>query len=382
MKFYQFAKQIIKGSNNETEENPCISKSELVTSIQLRECQQANLTLRLSGICGWEYDVTTDQLSTIPAQISHNNENATGFLLLEELYTSPFRQEQDSIRKKMKLALLRGVPFAQEIKKLNAEGKESWIRFVCQVEQRAGKTTKLSGYFQDITEMKTNEMRRLNNKLRVSQQLLNRALWQQENELGRIAVDLHENIAQALIVARNYLKTDRSIIPNENNKHDRGINIIEQAITQIKELYEKIEVPPLHLLGLQGALSEIIEKYNQITPTRFILSEYNEEIEDADDLVKQTLIRITKELINNICVHAQAAEAWVSLELIDRGIVLSVKDDGIGFYPDKKQWRGGLNRAEILAAQLKGRIQLQATPGKGCEILIALPWSRKDRFQK
>jgi signal transduction histidine kinase len=382
MNFYQFAKQIVKGGNNEPEEHPCTSKSAMGTSIQLREYQQAHLTLRLSGIYGWEYDVTTDQLSTIPEQISHNNENATGFLLLEELYTSPFRQEQDSIRKKMKLALLRGVSFEHEIKKINAEGKESWLRFVCQAEQSAGKTIKLSGYFQDITAMKTNEMRRLNNKLRASQQLLQRAIWQQENELGRIAVDLHENISQVLIVARNYLQNERTEFVIENNKFERGINIIEQAIEQIKELYEKIEVPPLHLLGLQGAIAELIEKYNRITPTQFLLSDYNQEIEDADDILKLTLVRITKELINNICVHAQAAEAWVSLELIDRGIVLSVKDDGIGFYPDKKQWRGGLSRAEILAAQLKGRIQLQASPGKGCEVFIALPWSRKDRFQK
>ena len=216
--------------------------------------------------------------------------------------------------------------------------------------------------------------------MNLSQQLLQRAIWQQENELGRIAVNLHENISQVLIVARNYLKTDRTELMKENSKYERGIKIIEQAIEQIKELYAKIEVPPLQLLGLQGSLSELIEKYNQLTPTQFELSDYNEQIEEANEMVKLSLVRIAKELINNIGVHAQASDACISLELIDRGILLSVKDDGIGFYPDKKQWRGGLNKVEILTSQLRGHLQVHSTPGKGCEVLVALPWPRNDRF--
>jgi signal transduction histidine kinase len=379
MKFYQFAKQMIRGNNGELEEK-ISNRRDIGKPTQQQQLEQAILTLQLSCIFGWEYDIQTGKLSIIPEQAYLTSDNLPGKILLEELYKSPFRQDQDSIRKKFKLAISRGLSFEQEIKKINAEGKEIWVRVGCQTEQSAGKTIKLKGYLQDITQEKKNELRRLNNKLNLSQQLLQRAIWQQENELGRIAVNLHENISQVLIVARNYLKNDRADLIKENSKYERGIKIVEQAIEQIKELYEKIEVPPLQLLGLQGSLSELIEKYNQLTPTQFVLSDYNEQIEEANEMVKLSLVRIAKELINNIGAHAQASEAWISLELIDRGILLSVKDDGIGFYPDKKQWRGGLNRIEILASQLRGHLQVHSTPGKGCEVLVALPWSRKDRF--
>ncbi len=358
------------------------------TSLSLPERRTATLqdstltlsTLQLARLGGWEYHIKENRLHYTPKHIDWLNTSPTGLAQLEELYSHSSMEDQESIKRKINLAIKKGVGFESEIKKQNGAGKEMWVKIVCQTEREGGQVIKLRGFIQDITSQKKKEIRRYKQSLLAHYQLVQRALWEHENELGRIAVDLHENISQVLIVARNYLQTDLVELNNEESKHERGIRIVEKAIFQIKGLYEKIETPSLSLLGLEGALTELIERYNQQIPTQLLLTEYNELIEEADELIKLTLIRLVKELICNIRIHSQATEGWISLELTDKGILLMVKDDGIGFYPDKQQWRSGLRRTEIMTTVLGGQLELHSSPGKGCDVVIELPWTSKTKF--
>ena len=338
-------------------------------------------TLQMARLCGWEYHIENSRLHYIPQKIEWLNINTNdGSAQLDDLFRNSAAEEQESLKRKFKLAITKGVGFESEIRKQTDAGKEIWLRILCQVEEQGGQIIKLKGIVQDITSQKKKEIKRSKKSLLAHYQLVQRALWEHENELGRIAVDLHENISQVLIVARNYLQTDLVELPTEQSKHERGIRIVEKAIFQIKGLYEKIEIPPLSLLGLEGSLTELIDRYNQQLPTELILTEYDQLIEEADELIKLTLIRLVKELISNIRIHSKAAEGWISIELTDKGILLMVKDDGVGFYPDKKQWRTGLRRSEIMTSALGGQLALHSSPGKGCNVTIELPWARQTKF--
>jgi hypothetical protein len=100
MKFYQFAKQMIRGNNSELEQK-ISNRGDIGKSTQQQQLEQAILTLQLAYIFGWEYDIQTGKLSIIPEQASLTSDNLTGNQLLEVLYKSSFPQDQDSIRKKL-----------------------------------------------------------------------------------------------------------------------------------------------------------------------------------------------------------------------------------------------------------------------------------------
>lgn len=349
-------------------------------SLLENETTLKNNTLRLAKIVGWEYRIAEDCLYYTPGIMDWLFENQPGQASLEELSKSTQALHQESLRRKINQAITSGIGFEAEIKKQTTQGKEKWVRVSCQTERSNGQIVKLIGAVQDITLEKKRELRALQQQLIIPYQLLQRSQWEHENELGRIAVEVHENISQVLIVARNYLQIDLIELTPADGKHERGIKIVEKAIHQLKELYERIDIPPLLLLGLEGALTELIERYNKQTPTQLMLTSYDETIEQTDELTKLTLIRLVKELLNNIRIHAQAVEAWVSLEKTEKGILLMVKDDGVGFYPDKKQWRSGLRRVEITSSMLGGELQINSSPGKGCDVIITLPFSSTRRF--
>lgn len=379
MEFTRIIKQMISGQKSISQNN--LSRASPKEQLLLEnEAALINLTLRLARLVGWEYIIAEDCLNYTPGIMDWLFINQPGQASLDELSRSTQAWQQETLKRKINHAITSGTGFEAEIKKQAAQGKERWVRVSCQTVRSNGQITKLVGTVQDITLQKNREFSTLQQQLVVPHQLLQRSLWEHENELGRIAVEVHENIAQVLIVARNYLQLDLIELTLPEGKHERGIKIVEKAIHQLKELYERIDIPPLPLLGLEGALTELIERYNRQTPTQLVLTAYDETIEQTDELTKLTLIRLAKELLNNIRIHAQAAEAWISLEKTEKGILLHVKDDGIGFYPDKAQWRGGLRRAEITSNMLGGEIRVNASPGKGCDVMVILPLSSGKRY--
>lgn len=380
-------KQIIKGGRfRENVITPTPWKKIATPSLRNDETAAyhhlAAATLQLSKLCGWEYQIEKNLLHCTCDYIDWLPEIKAGKEGLYELLSSIHPEEQEALQRKIKMALTKATGFDASVRKLNPEGKEIWVRIICHTRHNDGKPVSLQGTIQEITTQKRKELRRLKQSLMAQYQLLYRTQWEHENELGRIAVDLHENISQVLIVARNYLQTDLIELRTADSYQDKGIKIVEKAIHEIKGLYEKIETPPIHLLGLEGALIELLERFNQQSPTQLSLIVFDGSIERADELIKLTLIRLAKELLSNILHHAKAAEGWISLELVEKGIILTVKDDGIGFYPDKQQWRTGLCKAEIMTAVLGGRLQLNSSPGKGCDVVVEIPWSLRKLFTR
>jgi signal transduction histidine kinase len=379
MEFTRIIKQMINGQKSIAQEK--VSKSPLNKKAVLHsEASLNSNTLRLAKIVGWEYDIEEDCLHYTPGIMDWLFASQPGRASLDELSRSTPPPQQESLRRKIDRAISGGTGFEAEIKKYTAEGKEKWVRVSCQTERTNGRISKLLGTVQDITLQKRKELRTLQQHLIIPYKLLQRSQWEHENELGRIAVEVHENISQVLIVARNYLQIDLFETLSHKVKPERGIRIVEKAIHQLKELYERIDIPPLLLLGLEGALAQLIDRYSRQTPAQLTLAVYDEALEQADELTKLCLLRLVKELLNNIRVHAQASEAWVSLEKTEEGIRLMVKDDGVGFYPDKEQWRTGLRRVEITSNLLGGNMQVYSSPGKGCDVMVTLPFSAEKKF--
>ena len=54
-----------------------------------------------------------------------------------------------------------------------------------------------------------------------------------------------------------------------------------------------------------------------------------------EDAAKIAVFRIVQEALNNVLKHSEAKHASVQLEFAEKGIRLSVRDDGCGFDLDK-----------------------------------------------
>ena len=77
--------------------------------------------------------------------------------------------------------------------------------------------------------------------------------------------------------------------------------------------------------------------------------------------------------------HARASRLEVSLNRLDNRILLTLRDDGVGFdvtrhylVPDISRSLGLLGMRERVAA-MGGRLEVKSSPGQGTEIRVSFP---------
>jgi signal transduction histidine kinase len=87
---------------------------------------------------------------------------------------------------------------------------------------------------------------------------------------------------------------------------------------------------------------------------------------------KTCIYRVVQEALNNVARHAQASAAQVRVQRSERGIDLTVQDDGAGF--DAERVRGlGLLGMEERVRHLGGVFIVDSQPGRGTLLRIHLP---------
>ncbi len=204
-----------------------------------------------------------------------------------------------------------------------------------------------------------------------------------EDERKSIAVEIHDELNASLIAAR----LEAQSIGLLAAKLPPGPEVDEilrksQAITKLaldlyangRRLVRRLRPEVLDMLGLHGAVEEMLRHYGSGSDCRF---EFHSE-GDFSRLGNELAIsayRIVQEALSNVMKHSGARHASVSLVLPDGDDVLriEVEDDGKGFDPALASEGIGIIGMRERVYALHGTIEVRAAPGKGTEVVIALP---------
>jgi signal transduction histidine kinase len=87
------------------------------------------------------------------------------------------------------------------------------------------------------------------------------------------------------------------------------------------------------------------------------------------------LFRVAQEALNNVARHSGARTAVVTLRQVDGGLLLAVRDDGVGFDAASVGRRRSLGLASMrervrLAA---GTLDIESAPGRGTQVVAWVP---------
>lgn len=88
--------------------------------------------------------------------------------------------------------------------------------------------------------------------------------------------------------------------------------------------------------------------------------------------------RIVQEALTNVARHAQVEEAMVTIMADEDGLTVQVKDEGVGFDPDKIIASGktvGLSGIRERAILLGGHCDVESAPGTGTQVRVRFPFS-------
>ncbi len=207
-----------------------------------------------------------------------------------------------------------------------------------------------------------------------------------EDERRRIARELHDETGQALIGVKLNLQVLMRKIPAEmaelRQEADRLRQQVNLSATQIKGIAQNLRPPTLDELGLQVALSQLIQDFQQRTGIAAHLSTSSVNPVNAasegeprlPSLIETPLFRITQEALTNIARHANATQVCISLERSAAEICLTIGDNGQGFDARQIPNQGlGLLGMKERTLMLGGKLDIQSEVGRGTIVRVAIP---------
>lgn len=207
----------------------------------------------------------------------------------------------------------------------------------------------------------------------------------QHEERRRIAAEIHDYLAQLLVVGRLKLSQANQIpVSQKARALLREIDqVLDQSLTYTRTLVAELSPRVLDHAGLPAALTWLAEQMRHhgldvqvsLPPTGV------EALPLADD-VAMAMYQSVRELLLNIVKHAQTERAKLSMAIDEAThLRITVSDEGRGFDgsaklegPPHAMTFGLFSIRERLAA-LGGRFDLDSAPGKGTRASLVLPIS-------
>lgn len=213
---------------------------------------------------------------------------------------------------------------------------------------------------------------------RYRQELLQTQLEIQEQTLKTISQEIHDNIGQALTLAKLNLNTMLPVMDEQlQQKIVNSKELVSKAIGDLRSLSHSLDTDYVQEMGLQRAIEyelEMIRKTGTIQ-TIFEIKGTPFRLNKQKELI---LFRITQESFNNIIKHAEAKKITVLMQYSSGSLEMSITDDGKGV--DLTLLREAAGEAGLGIRNMHSRAQLiganfnmNSTLQEGTTITIFLP---------
>jgi PAS domain S-box-containing protein len=235
---------------------------------------------------------------------------------------------------------------------------------------------------EDITKQKQAEEKIFQQQAKLRTLSVEVALAE-EHERKRIAAVLHDDIGQNLALLKLKLgflqdihhSIKKSVITAE------GLDLIEQTIASTRTLTYGLVSPLLYELGFAEGIQNLCEQIQDRHPEMHIQFQLNDQSLKLSDQMSIVLFRIIRELLFNIEKHAGATKAELKINVRDKQLHITLKDDGVGFditnlgTEFSSEGGFGLFSIQEQVRGLGGIFEIRSTLGKGTQVFLTMPYS-------
>lgn len=206
---------------------------------------------------------------------------------------------------------------------------------------------------------------------------MNYIIQGQEAERSRMAKDLHDGLGGMLSGIKlnlSSMKGNMIIQETDAQLFTKSITQLDNAIAEMRRVAHNMMPEALLKFGLGEAIQDYCDSINESNTVKMKYTQLGlqQPLEKSTEVI---LYRIVQELCNNAIKHAASKNIFIQLTIHERGITLTVEDDGKGF--DSTQVStlkgAGLQNVQSRVDYLKGVLNIESEAGKGTSVNIEIP---------
>ena len=200
-------------------------------------------------------------------------------------------------------------------------------------------------------------------------------------ERGRLARELHDAVTQTLFSANLIADVIPRIWKRDPKEGMQNLEELRQltrgALAEMRTLLLEMRPESLEKANIQSLLTQLADAF--IGRVRVPVSVDIQGDCELTHEVKIVFYRVAQEALNNIAKHAGARQVDLHLECQPGGMILSIKDDGLGFDPSAITPENlGIAIMRERAISIGASFKIESQPGQGTSVELDWKSTRKD----
>ncbi len=203
-----------------------------------------------------------------------------------------------------------------------------------------------------------------------------------EEERLNISREIHDELGQLLTVLKMDVSWLNKKIGPENDvareKLSEILSLVDTTVRSIRRIASELRPTLLDDLGLYAAMEWHLEEFERRSGIKpeLVIPETELALPDA---LKIGIFRIFQESLTNVARHSEAKNVNVSLLQKDNQLILTIRDNGIGFEegPMSTKKTLGLLGMKERSMMMGGVYNITSAKGAGTTVTVIIPLSKK-----
>jgi PAS domain S-box-containing protein len=237
-----------------------------------------------------------------------------------------------------------------------------------------GKPVKMLGSLRDITKIKSLESELVQGKVKQQKELAEAMIEAQEKERKHLGYELHDNVNQLLATTRLFIGMIKANDSESLELKSKACEYVDAACSEIRNLSHGLVLTNENEMSLTGSFNKILSDLS-LSDVFQISFDYDEKVESLDNATKTAFVRMLQEQLKNTIKYSKATRIDITLFVTNNTVELSIKDNGVGFDATNSKRGIGLSNINDRAELYNGRVELNTSPGNGCEMKVFIPIS-------
>lgn len=194
-------------------------------------------------------------------------------------------------------------------------------------------------------------------------------------ERERLAREIHDTLAQGFTSIVALAQAVEPELETDTAAAKRHVELIRttarENLAEARAMVAELTPTALHDGSLSAAIKRQCDRLSAETGIDATMS-VDGEVPATGMAADVVLLRATQEAFANIRKHSQASTVTVALTPVERGVRLSIADNGIGLTGEHIEGFG-LRGMKARAAQVGGTMSIKPTPGGGTTVTVEVP---------